>query len=226
MTATNKSVPQEEPEELEALLPWHATGTLSARDARRVEDALARSPALARQYSVIRDEYAETIHLNESLGAPSASAMQKLFAAIDAEPARVMRSSPNLSTRVAQFFAGLSPRATAAMAAAAAIVLLLQAGVIGTILVKDRAGSGYETAAYQGGQKSAGVVALVRFAPDARMADIGNLLGTYNASIIDGPKAGMFRVMIGDKALSKDEAAKLISRIQSEKIVGFVAIAE
>ena len=47
-----------------------------------------RDPELARQYAVIREEYAETIHLNESLGAPSARAMQKLFAAIDGEPVR------------------------------------------------------------------------------------------------------------------------------------------
>ena len=73
------------------LLPWHAAGTLSTRDARRVEEALARDPKLAKQYAAIREEYAETIGLNESLGAPSSRAMQKLFAAIDAEPARRLR---------------------------------------------------------------------------------------------------------------------------------------
>ena len=69
-------------------MPWHAAGTLNARDTRRVEEALARDPDLARQYAVVRDELAETIHLNEDLGAPSAKAMQRLFAAIDKEPAR------------------------------------------------------------------------------------------------------------------------------------------
>ena len=46
----------EEPSEIEMLLPWHAAGTLKARDARRVEEALARDPDLARQYAVIREE--------------------------------------------------------------------------------------------------------------------------------------------------------------------------
>lgn len=32
----------DEPGEIEMLLPWHAAGTLSSRDARRVEEALAR----------------------------------------------------------------------------------------------------------------------------------------------------------------------------------------
>ena len=69
MMAMSKKKLDQEPSEIEMLLPWHAAGTLSARDARRVDEALAQDPELARQYSVIREEYAETIHLNEGLGA-------------------------------------------------------------------------------------------------------------------------------------------------------------
>ena len=74
---------------IEELLPWHATGTLSHRDADRVEQALAADPELAHRYELVRQELAETTRLNETLGAPSARAMKKLFAAIDAEKARV-----------------------------------------------------------------------------------------------------------------------------------------
>jgi hypothetical protein len=42
-----------EREEIEALLPWHAAGRLSARDARRVEDALARDATLAQRYQLV-----------------------------------------------------------------------------------------------------------------------------------------------------------------------------
>jgi hypothetical protein len=73
--------------EIEALLPWYAAGTLSRHDADRVEQALAGDPELARRYDLVRQELAETIHLNETLGVPSARAMEKLFAAIDAEEA-------------------------------------------------------------------------------------------------------------------------------------------
>ena len=34
----------EEPGEIEMLLPWHAAGTFSARDSRRVDEALAQDP--------------------------------------------------------------------------------------------------------------------------------------------------------------------------------------
>ena len=41
MMATSKIMLDQEPSEIELLLPFHATGTLNARDARRVDDALA-----------------------------------------------------------------------------------------------------------------------------------------------------------------------------------------
>ena len=80
--------------EIEALLPWYAAGTLSRHDADRVEQALAGDPELARRYDLVRQELAETIHLNETLGVPSARAMEKLFAAIDAEEASSARRRP------------------------------------------------------------------------------------------------------------------------------------
>ena len=54
MMAMSKKMLEQEPGEIEMLLPWHAAGTLNARDARRVEEALARDPELARQYAAIR----------------------------------------------------------------------------------------------------------------------------------------------------------------------------
>jgi hypothetical protein len=84
---------EKERHEIEALLPWHAAGTLSRRDADRVEQALAEDPELARRYDLVRQELAETIHLNETLGEPSARAIEKLFAAIDAEEGALCRRS-------------------------------------------------------------------------------------------------------------------------------------
>jgi len=85
MMAMSYKTRKQEPDEIEMLLPWHATGRLSARDSRRVTKALARDPELARQYAVIRDEYGGTVDFNELLGAPSARVAQMLFAAIDAD---------------------------------------------------------------------------------------------------------------------------------------------
>jgi hypothetical protein len=229
MMATSKKILEQEPSEIEMLLPWHAAGTLNARDARRVEEALARDPELAKQYAVIQEEYAETIHLNESLGAPSARAMQKLFAAIDGEPARRPSGASGMSIfgRITDFFASLSPRTLAWSGSLGALALLLQAGLIGTVLMKDQPAS-FQTASLStnepitrslGGE--APPRALVRFAPDARVADITALLDSYHASIIDGAKGGLFGLQFGNKAMSKDEVAALMSRLQKEKLVSF-----
>ena len=229
MMAASKKMLDQEPSEIEMLLPWHAAGTLNARDARRVDEALASDPELARQYAVIREEYAETIHLNESLGAPSARAMQKLFAAIDGEPVRkpsavgqaFRRGSRNSSP-------GCRRGRWPGRRASARVALLLQAGVIGAVLMKNQTGS-FQTASLSLNEPSAPITrdlgqrapprALVRFAPEARVADITALLDTYQASIVDGAKGGMFRLQFGNSAMSKDEVAALMSRLQKEKIV-------
>jgi anti-sigma factor RsiW len=225
MMAMSKKKMEQEPSEIEMLLPWHAAGTLNARDARRVEEALARDPELAKQYAAIQQEYTETIDFNESLGAPSARAMQKLFAAIDGEPARKPSGSLNLSAGIAGFFAKLSPRTLAWSASLGALVLVLQAGVIGAVLVKNQTAS-YQTASLSTNEpitRSLGPEAppraLVRFAPEARVAEITALLDNYQASIIDGAKGGMFRLQFGDKAMTKDEISDLMSRLQKERIV-------
>jgi anti-sigma factor RsiW len=231
MMATSKKILEQEPGEIEMLLPWHAAGTLNARDSRKVDEALARDAELARQYAVIREEYAETIHLNESLGAPSTRAMQKLFAAIDAEPVRRPRASLNVAARFNGFFAKLSPRTLAWSASLGALALLLQAGVIGAVLMSNRSAS-FETASLStngpitrelGAATSAR--ALVRFSPDARVADITALLDKYQASIVDGAKSGMFQLQFGNKAMTKDEVASLLSRLQNEKIVSLAVAA-
>lgn len=242
MAASNKKVQGQDPDDVEMLLPWHAAGTLNARDARRVEDALASDPELARQYAVIREEYAETIGLNESLGAPSARAMQKLFAAIDAEPERKPSAGARVSASVSEFFSKLSPRTLAWSSSLGAIVVLLQAGVIGAVLMRSEPAS-FQTASLDAAEQrsapsaavapaiapsapitrdlGASVAAaptrlLVRFTPDARIADITSLLDNYQGSIVDG-KAGMFRLQF--RAMDKDSVAALIARLQKEKIV-------
>ena len=228
MMAASKVVLDQEPGEIEMLLPWHAAGTLNARDARRVDEALARDPELAKQFAVIREEFAETIDLNESLGAPSPRAMQKLFAAIEAEPERKPSVSSRVSGGFSEFFAKLSPRTLAWSASVGAIALLLQAGVIGAVLMKNQT-STFQTASLDMTEKSGPITRdlggaapprlLVRFTPDARVADITALLDNYQASIVDGAKGGLFRLQFGNGAMGKNDVAALVSKLQKEKIV-------
>jgi hypothetical protein len=215
-----------ERQELEALLPWHATGTLNRRDSDRIEQALAGDRELARRYDLVREELAETIHLNETLGAPSARAMEKLFAAIDAEEARSprRRRSFDLSQRVSELLAGISPRTLAWSATAAAIAILAQAAIIaGVVLREDGSSTGPKLAS----AVSRGSYAVVRFAPQATVAEITNFLGAYKATLVEGPSkspAGLYRVRLADSQLPSGEVGRIIRQMQEEsRIVGFIA---
>ena len=208
---------------IEELLPWHAAGTLGHGDRERVEVALAKDPELARRYKLVREELAQTIHLNETLGAPSPRAMAALFAKIDAEPARRPATSLNLAARIGEFFAAWSPRTLAWSASAAVFAILLQAGLIAGILLNERSSSGYETAAAPSTMSDKGDYVLVRFQPQASAADITKFLETNKLSIAAGPSAGgLYRVRIAEAKLPQADAEQMIKTLQLDPIVGLI----
>ncbi len=222
-----KSSQAPERQDIEELLPWHAAGTLSRRDAKRVEDALANDAELARRYELVREELSATINLNETLGAPSARAMEKLFRKIDAEPARKSIASFNISARVAEFLAGFSPRTLAWSATAAVLAIVLQAGLIAGVMLKEPAAGGYQTASAPSAGTGEGAFAIIRFAPQASAADITKFLETNKVTLAGGPLAGgLYRVRVAVTGLPKDELARIVKRLQEDKVVGFIATAE
>jgi anti-sigma factor RsiW len=219
-----------EREEIESLLPWFAAGTLSRRDAERVERALAADAELKRQFEMVREELAETIQVNESLGAPSARAMKALFEKIDAE-APVTRRGGGLSLmgRLSAFAASLSPRTLAYAGAAAVLAIVLQAAVITSTLVVQPDASGYRTVAIERGTPTeAGAFAQIRFNPQATAADITKFLEANKATIVSGPAAGtgMYRVRLSMTALPKEQLAEIVKRLQQDKVVGLATPAE
>ncbi|MGA8612667.1 MAG: hypothetical protein WB760_13420 [Xanthobacteraceae bacterium] len=226
MTAAQES----EPNEIELLLPWHAAGTLSQRDKQRVEAALANDPELARRYQLVREELGETIHLNETLGAPSARTMESLFAKIDAEPARAPAVSINVGVRIREFFAGLSPRTLAWSASAAMLAILLQAGLIAGILFKEQGAqtaANYQTASLSRPASGEGSYALIRFQPQANAADISKFLETNKLTIADGPSpGGLYRVRVAPSKVSGTDLTGIVKKLQDNSVVGFIAPTE
>jgi anti-sigma-K factor RskA len=212
MNTTMNKAPERE--EIELLLPWYAAGTLSRRDAARVEQALAEDKELARQFEMVREELGETIAVNETLGAPSARAMKALFEKIDAEPARTPVASVSLMTRVQEFFASLSPRTLAYASGAAALAILLQAGVITTQLA-DRSGEGPSLASAPATVAAPrGVEALIRFSPQASAADITEFLDANKATIV----GGFFRVRVPAKP---EQSAEIVKKLGDSKVISF-----
>lgn len=218
---------EREPSEIELLLPWHAAGTLDRRDTQRVEAALAGDPELAHRYEAVREELGQTIHLNETLGAPSPTAMVDLFAKIDAEPPRAPATVGSLAAPVREFFAVLSPRTLAWSASGAALAILLQAGVIaGFVINKNGGGEGYH-ASVPARVAGPGSYALIRFKPQASAANVAGFLESNQSSIVTGPTAGgLYRVRIADAKLQRTELAGFANKLQGDKVVSFIAVAE
>jgi hypothetical protein len=218
-----------EREEIEALLPWHAAGTLNRKDAQRVEQALAQDAGLARHYESVREELVETIRFNESLGAPSARAMQKLMAAIEADTsARTARVSFNFGAWIADKVSQLTPRTLAWSASAAALVLMLQAGILAGVYMKDGSGrSETQLASYtnEAGTKAEGAFALISFAPQASAEDVRKFLETNNFAVVDGPRNGLYKVRVAMTGLPKAELTKALQRLQAESSVVKSALA-
>ena len=219
MMNLNREAPERQ--DIEALLPWHAAGTLSRRDSDRVEQALASDRELARRYGLVREELHETIHLNETLGAPSARAMEKLFAAIDAEAPVAKKSSFSLTGRVAEWFSSLSTRTLAYAASAAVIALVVQAVVLGTVMIKDHRGQNHELASFNDGARNA----FVRFTPQATLADVTRFLDVNQAVLVGGPKqGGLYEIRLTASPLPQEQFDRAISRMKAEsRIVDFVA---
>jgi hypothetical protein len=173
---------------------------------------------------MVREELAETILLNETLGAPSVHAMEKLFAKIDAEPARKPATSLNLAARVSEFFASLSPRTLAWSASTAAIAILLQAGLIAGIVIKGKSAGGYETASAPSSDPGVGAFTIIRFAPQASSDDITKFLEANKLQVAAGPMSGgLYKVRVSMTGLPKADLARVVKKLQEDKVVGFIA---
>jgi anti-sigma-K factor RskA len=216
-----------EPTEIEALLPWYAAGTLRRRDRQRVENALGSDAGLARQADLVREELAETIRVNELLGAPSSRAMDQLMTAIDAETiAARKRASPRaLAGLFTGLMASFSPRTLAIAASVATLAIALQAFMLVGMLTKPQGGE--QVASLQAGPHGHGTFAMVRFARQASAGEITKFLENYQATLVDGPKAGgLYRVKIAMTSLAKEELVRIVLRMRQERVVEFVAATE
>jgi hypothetical protein len=227
MIASRDKAPERE--DIEALLPWHAVGTLSRRDSERVEQALAQDAELARRFELVREEMVETIHLNETLGAPSARAAQRLFDAIESEQQQVPKrvAGFDLGGWLAGLVESFSPRTLAWAGTAAAVAIVIQAGLLAGVFLKDRQGGPSLASRNEPAitASAPGSFALVRFNPAASAADLTRFFDEHKVSLVEGPRAGgIYRIRVSANTLGKDELTKLIARLAEDKnVVAFIA---
>jgi hypothetical protein len=201
-------------DDIEALLPWYAAGTLDAWEAGQVEAALAADAELGRRLDLVREEMTEAIVLNEALGIPSARVAEKLFSAID-------RERPAARSGVTGWFADLfSPRVLACAAGAAVLLVAVEAGVIARLALQEHApqGGGYviqSIPADAHATRGPGAFVRVSFSPQASMAEVTRFLDGRDAMIVEGPTAGLYRVRIGRNYVGQEELDRMVKEFQS-----------
>jgi anti-sigma-K factor RskA len=159
----------------------YAAGTLDEPERMRVEALLDADPELRARlkwYEAVCD------------GVVGAQPPLQALPSADQIVARVRGAARPGS---AGFFAWLTGPALKPAAAFAAVVVVIQAAVIGTLL-----GDGRETQATRSGaQQGQAVVFVIAFDPDTTESQIRTLLLKAGATIIDGPRQlGDYRVSV------------------------------
>ena len=227
------------------LLPWYVTGRLDAADRERVDRYVAAHPDMAAQLDLVQEEMGETIVSNEMLGGAPAGALGKLRAAIAAEPKRVTVASVRRSiwAEFARLLTAPTPRAVQWAGAAAVVLVVAQAAVIGGLVTSPRGpapGSNGATQVAKGvpqgeavtqmrpqssarfrtasGQSGLGTRVQVRFADDATAAKLAAFLRSERIEIVSGPKpGGYFEVRVSKTVLSDAEREAAIAKLEAEK---------
>lgn len=212
-----------EREEIELMLPWYETGQLDAEEMSRVEAYLAKDAELRERLALVREESAETITANESLGMPRVGARDRLMAQIAAE-AGPPRKAGQFSSLIKRFSHGTLSPGLALGGALAALVIIVQAAVLVSVINYDPRDGGPQLASGQETVSQTGTFALIRFQNNANAQDIAGLLRASKAVIVDGPKpGGMFRIRISPETLSEqDRDALLASFRERADLVAFI----
>lgn len=201
-------------ERIEELLPWYATGKLRHGERVEVETALAKDAALRRQLELIEDERAAAMALNEATPGPLPGAAERFMneLRIGARPRQTIQENglQRAVTWLTSQIAGPPRWALAALAA----VLLVQAGVIGGLMI-ERQGNGYRTAGTPG-ELAPGAHVLARFADGATLAAINARLASLGVTVVDGPKAGgIYTLRIGTEDMPADARDRMIAALRS-----------
>ena len=211
-------------DEVEMMLPFYVTGQLDHAEANEIDDYLKHHPDVARQLDLIRAERESTAAGNAIYASGPARSFERVAAMIGKTPAQPTRAAGWGLDWIKQLFAIPSSPALGFVGAAAAIVILLQAATIGTLVVAQY--SGIFTGASGGNEAvDAGTTVVVRFADDASAAAIADVLSGLGLKIVDGPRGGrLFTVRIGPKNMSEGERERLIAALKARSdLIVFVS---
>lgn len=213
-------------DELEALLPWYINGTLDAETRNRIATALVTDARLRKALELARDEAEAVDDINESIAPPAPRVLGNIMSRLPS----VQRSNSKfawrlLTERFTEFVAGVQPRTLVYTAVAAALVLVVQSGVIGMLALQNQ-GSGPELASVpENDIATQNVRLIVKFVPGATVSNVAELLDELDAGILKGPSGGgLFTIGLDAPQDGELGIDRLIREIESQKeLVAFVS---
>ena len=197
----------------EALAPWHVNGTLEPAESRWVEDYVrehAEARAELQWYQALQGQ----MRANEPAFAEE-QGWDTLMSRIRAER-RQVRNTTSWMDSVREFLgsafgAGGQLVLRPAFAYAAVAVLVVQAGVIGSLLL-DRGRDQAEVEQWRSMQARSGAISgpvlSVSFKPDTTERDVRTLLLRNGATLVGGPgQLGNYIIYVPQERVAAAEAA-------------------
>jgi hypothetical protein len=165
---------------LDDLMPWYVTGNISDEDRAWVETVL-------RDYPDGQAELEWHLRVREQIRArfdqvPQDVGLQGLMARVKSGQRR--RASPGLASRLRDFVVSLGARPAHAFATA---LIVVQAGIIGALLLQEAVPPEYSETRSLSPQAAAGPVLQVTFKSDITERDLRLLLIRIGGRVVDGP---------------------------------------
>ena len=187
-------------EELADLMPWYVNGTLDAATMQAIDTALETDVELQRNLQLALEDQTTTIEAAELDTVPESMPARfdaQLEFEIEADANRNVETAPQTGVMEQigawiqeTLLAGSRPR-LALVAAAAAIVILLQSGAIVSLFVTgDRQDAQFDLASDGETESGTDIVFLVQLNEQAAILDLSKYLEANGGKIIDGPLAG------------------------------------
>ena len=207
---------QEMRQRFQELLPWHVNGTLDPAHRAWVEDYVRAHPAAKAELA-----WTEALQSKTQERVPDVAAdagWSKLQQRIRQER---RAEAPSFAERISRFLS--SVHLTPAMATAAAVILV-QAGVIGTLLRQSGVDESGNKDVYRnvGSAPYTGPVVEVTFKEAATEKEMRLLLMSVKGNVISGPsQLGNYLVFISDGKVN--DAAKLL---QASSLVDSASVLE
>jgi hypothetical protein len=204
-----------EADEIAALLPWYVSGKISDDDKARIEAYRRANPEIERQIVLAREEADLVFADNAAIHVPR-DALSRLQESIASSPrARLHAVQHSIVDRMGLWLKGLAPRQLAYAGIAAAMVLLVQAVSIGSIVSNAPGNGGYQTASGPEASLAQGTFALVAFQPGAPTGTLSAFLAESGYSIAEGPKAGgVYRLRLSDVKMSRNDLDAAIAKLK------------